>query len=137
MNRTREPDFQRLELEAYSFNGCGQDSYVLLRRANITHHIGDVYMRGSQSLAEHPWKAKLFGVEVRLSSEHMNHIFFTRYRTPVRKLFGDGMPLRCSVPGHNACMPDCTDESQPCEFEDHFVHADTFLSEYDELSWPP
>lgn len=27
-------------IEAYAYDGCGQDSYVLLRQANITHHIG-------------------------------------------------------------------------------------------------
>ena len=29
-----------LRIEAYAYDGCGQDSYVLLRQANITHHIG-------------------------------------------------------------------------------------------------
>jgi len=129
MNRTKQDAFKRSELEAYLYNGCGQDSYVLLRRPSITHHIGDVYISGGQSLSEYPWKAILFGTEVRLSPEHLQHIFFRRYRTPVRKLFGDGIPLQCFHLGHNACMPDCRDEDLPCEFEDNFVHVDCFESE--------
>ncbi|CAJ1406205.1 unnamed protein product [Effrenium voratum] len=88
MNRTLEPSFQSMRIEAYAYDGCGQDNYLLLRQANITHHIGDAYVRGSQRRTSHPWRAKLFGVEVSLSPEHLQHIFFTRYRTPVRKLFG-------------------------------------------------
>ncbi|CAK9074888.1 unnamed protein product [Durusdinium trenchii] len=121
MNRTLEPEFKAMQIEAYAYDGCGQDSYVLLRQANITHHIGDAYVRGSQKT--HPWKARLFGTEIRLSPEHLEHIFFTRYRTPVQKLFGDGIPLQCFHPGHNACMPDCQDPTKPCDFEDHFVHV--------------
>eukprot|EP00913_Durusdinium_trenchii_P002185 g2017.t1 len=76
MNRTLEPEFKAMQIEAYAYDGCGQDSYVLLRQANITHHIGDAYVRGSQKT--HPWKARLFGTEIRLSPEHLEHIFFTR-----------------------------------------------------------
>lgn len=126
MNLTRAPAFQETELEAYLYRGCGQDSYVLLRRPNITHHIGDVYIRGEQSLKDHPWRADLFGSTVRVGPGHMEHIFFNRYRTPVRKLFGDGLPLHCLSPGHNACLPECRDPEIPCEFEDNFVHWDVF-----------
>eukprot|EP00928_Gymnodinium_smaydae_P031226 TRINITY_DN22988_c0_g1_i1.p1 TRINITY_DN22988_c0_g1~~TRINITY_DN22988_c0_g1_i1.p1 ORF type:complete len:1147 (+),score=90.07 TRINITY_DN22988_c0_g1_i1:37-3477(+) len=125
MNLTRQPSFLSLELEAYDYKGCGQDSYILLRRPNITHHIGDLYIKGGQPLDASPWRANLFGTVVRVSPAHMDHIFFNRYRTPVRKLFGtDGLPLKCYHPNHNACLPDCTDEGQPCEFEDDFVHVD-------------
>eukprot|EP00927_Polykrikos_kofoidii_P043510 TRINITY_DN37574_c0_g1_i1.p1 TRINITY_DN37574_c0_g1~~TRINITY_DN37574_c0_g1_i1.p1 ORF type:complete len:1166 (-),score=166.04 TRINITY_DN37574_c0_g1_i1:150-3647(-) len=128
MNRTREAAFAELEIEAYAYRGCGQDSYVLLRRPNITHHMADLYVAGNQSMVDHPWRARLFGVGVRLSPEHLEHIFFTRYRTPVRKLFGgDGISLRCFLPGHNACLPDCRDEQAPCEFEDEFVHVHNFV----------
>lgn len=121
MNRTLEPAFQSMQIEAYAYDGCGQDSYVLLRQANITHHIGDAYVRGSQR--RHPWRARLFGTEISLSPEHLEHIFFTRYRTPVAKLFGDGIALQCFLQGHNACMPDCRDPNLPCDFEDNFVHV--------------
>lgn len=121
MNRTMEPAFQSMQIEAYAYDGCGQDSYVLLRQANITHHIGDAYVRGSQR--RHPWRARLFGTEISLSPEHLEHIFFTRYRTPVAKLFGDGIALQCFLQGHNACMPDCRDPNLPCDFEDNFVHV--------------
>ena len=30
----------RARIEAYAYDGCGQDNYLLLRQANITHHIG-------------------------------------------------------------------------------------------------
>eukprot|EP00435_Cladocopium_sp_Y103_P049215 s460_g14.t1 len=103
-----------------------KDSYVLLRQANITHHIGDAYVRGSQR--RHPWRARLFGTEISLSPEHLEHIFFTRYRTPVAKLFGDGIPLQCFLQGHNACMPDCRDPNLPCDFEDNFVHETSKFS---------
>ena len=51
------------------------------------------------------------------------------YRTPIHKLFGDGIPLQCFHPEHNACMPDCRDVSQPCEFEDDFVHIENLIPE--------
>jgi len=138
INLTKLQDFQKLQIEAYAYDGCGQDSYVLLRRPNITHHIGDCYVSGGQFFAKHPWRARLFGgVEVRLSAEHLEHIFFTRYRTPTRKLFGDGIPLQCHHAGHNACLPDCRDEALPCEFEDHFVHLDIFSDDLSFLAEPP
>merc|ERR1712039_318185 len=125
MNKTTGPGFAKLEIEAYSYTGCGQDSYVLLRRPNITHHIGDMYVKGQQYRSHHPWKARLFGTDVHFNSAHLHHIFFTRYRTPVKKLFGtEGIPLQCVYSGHNACLPDCRDESLPCEFTDDFVHVD-------------
>ncbi|CAE8709839.1 unnamed protein product [Polarella glacialis] len=129
MNRTLDPPFRSMEIEAYAYDGCGQDNYVLLRRPNITHHIGDVYVRGGQARADHPWRANLFGVQVSLSPGHLEHIFFTRYRTPVQKLFGDGIPLQCVYVGHNACLPDCRNQDEPCEFEDNFVHVDHFASD--------
>eukprot|EP00929_Paragymnodinium_shiwhaense_P099865 TRINITY_DN61774_c0_g1_i4.p1 TRINITY_DN61774_c0_g1~~TRINITY_DN61774_c0_g1_i4.p1 ORF type:complete len:1092 (+),score=186.54 TRINITY_DN61774_c0_g1_i4:139-3414(+) len=127
MARTKDADFQRLEIEAYSYRGCGQDSYVLLRRPNITHHMADLYVSGGQPMSEHPWRADLLGTEVHLSGEHLEHIFFNRYRTPVRKLFGgDGIPLQCFLDSHN-CLPDCRDTTRPCEFEDEFVHVDFWV----------
>lgn len=128
MNHTKDATFKSMEIEAYSYKGCGQDDYVLLRRPNITHHIGDMYIRGDQTMLDYPWRANLFGTEVRISPEHLHHIFFRRYRTPVRKLFGDGIVLQCFHPGHNACLPDCRDEDMPCDFEDDFVHVDCFDS---------
>ena len=89
---------------------------MLLRRPNIVHHIGDAYVRGNQR--PQPWRARLFGTEVALSPEHLEHIFFVRYRTPVQKLFGDGIALQCFHPGHNACLPDCREPLTACEFED-------------------
>lgn len=136
MNMTEQASFKRMEIEAYAYKGCGQDNYVLLRRPNITHHIGDMYVRGEQQVSSHPWRVRLFGTEVRLSPEHLEHIFFVRYRTPVRKLFGDGLHLQCFLPLHRACMPDCRDEALPCEFEDEFVHVDDFSLRSQPLLWP-
>ncbi|CAE7228514.1 unnamed protein product [Symbiodinium natans] len=124
MNRTHEPAFQAIGIQAFAYDGCGQDNYVLLRQASIVHHIGDAYVRCGRPRHEHPWRAQLFGTEVSLGADHLNHIFFTRYKTPVQKLFGDGIPLQCFFSGHNACMPDCTNTSAPCEFPDDFVHVD-------------
>ncbi|OLP95330.1 hypothetical protein AK812_SmicGene22557 [Symbiodinium microadriaticum] len=106
MNRTQEPAFQSIGIEAFAYDGCGQDNYVLLRQASIVHHIGDAYVRCGRPRQEHPWRAMLFGTEVSLGPDHLQHIFFTRYKTPVQKLFGDGIPLQCFHTGHNACMPD-------------------------------
>ena len=34
-----------------------------------------------------------------------------------------GMPLKCNLPGHNACLPECT-KYGVCEFPDRFARAD-------------
>merc|ERR1719316_2491403 len=121
-----EPNFLALQLEAYLYHGCGDDHYVLIRRGNISHHLGDAYVCGGRPKSEHPWTTDLLGTTVRFSPDHMNHVFFDRYSGPTLKLFGDGYMLHCRTPGHNACLPDCTDDRLPCEFEDHFVHVDNF-----------
>ena len=39
-------------------------------------------------LADQDFFEKMPGPRISLSPEHLEHIFFTRYRTPVAKLFG-------------------------------------------------
>ncbi|CAE8642809.1 unnamed protein product [Polarella glacialis] len=36
-------------------------------------------------------------------------------------------PLQCFEPGHNACLPDCRSNPEICDFDDNFVHVDSWL----------
>ncbi|CAD7933485.1 unnamed protein product [Amoebophrya sp. A120] len=128
--------------QAWSFLGCGDDNYFLIRIPNITHHIGDVYYQHSIKTENHPWRARMLGMEryaISLSQHHMEHIFFDRYHAPVEKLFGDhGSVLQC-LTDHNACLPDCkrAGGTSGCEFEDNFVHVNVWdLPEQEPAFWP-
>jgi len=118
-------------IETHHFTGCGQDTYILVRRKDIKHHIGDVYFHGNRSQAKFgPWNTELFGVNVSIGPYHLDHIYFRRYGKPAKKIFGDGYLLQCFTEGHNACLPDCT-HGGPCEFDDHFFHVDFSADEHD------
>lgn len=129
-------------LEVWNFNGCGVDNYFLIRIPSIMHHIGDIYHQHQVPAENSPWKiAKLFGLKRKLSvsPDHMEHVYFETYSGPVEKIFGDhGSPLQCFSEGHNACLPDCVSQPvQGCEFEDNFVHVDTWDPPESEVwFWP-
>ncbi len=91
------------QTEVHHYAGCGHQQYSLVRRPNITHHIGDLYISGNQNPAEYKWTTTLMGVEVRLSQSHLWHAFFERYRKPIEKYYGDGEVLHCKIENHPAC----------------------------------
>ncbi|CAD7970669.1 unnamed protein product [Amoebophrya sp. A25] len=47
--------------QAWSFLGCGDDNYFLIRIPNITHHIGDVYYQNNVKRTAHPWRVRMLG----------------------------------------------------------------------------
>lgn len=131
--------------QAWSFLGCGDDNYFLIRIPNITHHIGDIYYQHSLPKQNHPWRVRMLGQgehKISVSQGHMEHIYFDRYHAPVEKLFGDhGSTLQCLSLGHNACLPNCVGRDgrtlKTCEFQDNFVHVDIWDPPESEITfWP-